>query len=535
MKPDLAKLMLSLLALSPLLAAQDALAELSTRDRCEQTLRMMGVSSGSREDRGWSSLCEGVIRNDTITRYGNWYGPGYWGGGEDPKKAGHAAPVDSLDEVAQRHDYGYQVAENYGKIFGKQYELKLKAMADKVAVEEAMSLPEDPRQWPRPPADPEAAVRYHDRMITGFILESDIYKNLSTATKVGDVITSPFITLFDETDYSHIPDLDKLKREVKSYINGWKKDVDKAKAEDGKSKDGDKPATPEGEKKPDTAGGDGKDADKPTPPEGEQKPDATAKDKDKPTEPEGEKKPDDAQQDKTGQQGDEAAPPEGEQQAGQDQASQDAKDARQRLKDKIKQSKEEQPEPEPTKKSYADMTPEERHEALKNNDPEAWDAFTKGLKGETADTDKEDDSADKGDDQQDNAATGESGTLPEGVTPVQLSASASFDEDYSYAEFKNIVTTTVTITFWNVGSLMPDHGAATAKIRSVASLNGVSEEHSCSGTFSGGPNGVFHFGGCGNQAMSLGSGLHLSGGSTVSVQGKTLTVSDPSAFAAWNK
>lgn len=167
-------------------------AALAVRDRCEQALKMMGVNTGG-TDRGWASLCAGVIKNEPITRYGKWYGPGYWGGGEDPNKAGLAGPVDSLDEVAMRHDFGYVIAEKYGKIYGKQYEFQLKAMADRVAVQDAMKLPLDPKKWDRAPADPAAASRYRDRIITGFIIESDLYKNLADATKVGDVVTSPFI------------------------------------------------------------------------------------------------------------------------------------------------------------------------------------------------------------------------------------------------------------------------------------------------------------------------------------------------------
>ncbi len=194
---------------------------------------MMGVETQGTE-RGWASLCAGVIKNEPITRYGNWYGPGYWGGGEDPDKAGLKAPVDSLDAIAMRHDYGYLVAEKYGKIYGKQYEYRLKALADMAAVRDSMKLPEDPAKWDKVPADIEAASRYRDRIITGFIMESDLYKNLADATKVGDAVTSPFITWFDEIDYSHIPDLEKLDREVSSHVNGWKKEVDKYEAEERK-------------------------------------------------------------------------------------------------------------------------------------------------------------------------------------------------------------------------------------------------------------------------------------------------------------
>jgi chemotaxis protein histidine kinase CheA len=438
---------------------------------------MMGVTTAERGDRGWASLCAGVIKNEPITRYGKWYGPGYWGGGDDADKAGLDAPVDSLDEVAQRHDYGYLVAEKYGKIYGKQYEYKLKAMADKVAVRDAMKLPEDPSQWEKVPADIEAAKRYHDRIITGFILESDIYKNLADATKVGDVVTSPFITMFDQIDYSHVPDLEKFDREVASYINGWKKDVAKHAEEDKKIKE--------------------------------------MADKRK------------ADQEK------EFKEAELKEQADKERAAREkaeAEAAKKRLEEKIKDSKKE-PEEKPEadadkKKSYADMTPEERREALKNNDPEAWEAVKAGLTGEDkqADADKPD-----AEDEADAANPPPSDADAE-ITPVKVTASGSLDGDYSAGGFTNIVTTTITVSFWNVGSQVPGYGEASLKRRSVASLNGVSEEESCGGTFSGGPNGVLSFSGA-----CAGTKLSLRGGSSISAEGVTLSVSNPDAFSAWEK
>lgn len=51
----------------------------------------------------------------TLIRYGNWYGPGWWGGSELDQRDGILAPIDSLDEVAQKHDFGYLIAEKLGK------------------------------------------------------------------------------------------------------------------------------------------------------------------------------------------------------------------------------------------------------------------------------------------------------------------------------------------------------------------------------------------------------------------------------------
>ncbi len=103
-----------------------------------------------------------------LTEYGNWYGPGYWGGGRENDAPGNKPPVDSLDAVAMRHDFAYQIAEEQGKIYGESEERRLKAIADAIAVREAKALPEDPRDWPIPAADPATADRYRRRLGFGF-------------------------------------------------------------------------------------------------------------------------------------------------------------------------------------------------------------------------------------------------------------------------------------------------------------------------------------------------------------------------------
>lgn len=226
------KLALHLILLT-LLTTTHLHAKISTTDRCKSALELMGYDvSGT--NRGWAALCAGVLKGDKILRYGNWYGPGYWGGSNHPTKVGHKAPIDSLDEIAMRHDYGYVIAQKYGKIYGKAYEYKLKGIADKIAVEESMALPKDPTKWAKPPKDPTKTARYRDRIITGFIMESDIYKGLGNAIIIDGVLKSPIKTLMDETDYSHLPNQEELKREVKSHINGWHKEVNKAKEEKAK-------------------------------------------------------------------------------------------------------------------------------------------------------------------------------------------------------------------------------------------------------------------------------------------------------------
>ncbi len=41
----------------------------------------------------------------------NWFGPGWWGGSKDPNNPGKLPPLNPLDGVAMRHDFGYQIAE----------------------------------------------------------------------------------------------------------------------------------------------------------------------------------------------------------------------------------------------------------------------------------------------------------------------------------------------------------------------------------------------------------------------------------------
>jgi len=466
------------MALCSLLLATDVGAALAVRDRCEQALRMMGVQTGGTE-RGWASLCAGVVKNEPIFRYGKWYGPGYWGGGEDPEKAGLSAPVDSLDAVAMHHDFGYVIAEKYGKIYGKQYEFKLKAMADMVAVRDAMKLPQDPRKWDQVPQDPEASSRYRDRIITGFIIESDLYKNLADATKVGDVITSPFITMFDQIDYSHVPDLEKFEREVASHINGWKKEVAKKEADDKKLQE------------------------------------AAAKYK--------------AQQEKEAREAEIKEQADKERAARKEKEAQEAQEAKKRLAEKIKESKEKPEAKAETKKKYEDMTPEERREALKKNYPDAWKGLQKALlAGEK--TDEEDSAAPQEEEESNQDQTQAKAREASDIPPVRVTASGAFDEDHSSSGYANIVTTTITVSFWNVGSQVPGHGDASMHTRSVSSLNGSSSESSCSGTFSGGPNGTLRF-----YGECDGTTLSLTAGSRISADGMTLTVANPSAFSDWQK
>jgi len=108
-----------------------------------------------------------VGEGDNRFRYGNWYGPGWWGGSELSDRVGGLPPVDALDAVAQKHDFGYELAEEMGA-GNRALEAHYKALADVIAVRDALALPADPRRWSPPAKDPELARKYRERIVLGF-------------------------------------------------------------------------------------------------------------------------------------------------------------------------------------------------------------------------------------------------------------------------------------------------------------------------------------------------------------------------------
>lgn len=175
---------------------------------------------GPRDIRGLKSAIEGYIKHrDSIFRYGNWYGPGWWGGATDAKQPGNEPPIDSLDAIAQKHDFGYQVAEQQGKIYGVSEEKRLKGIADYIAVRDAKALPENPKEWAKPPADLSKASRYRDRMITGFAYEGPAYEGIAITGKGLDWATSPIENW--ELDKSHQLNADDLEKQVARLQKNW--------------------------------------------------------------------------------------------------------------------------------------------------------------------------------------------------------------------------------------------------------------------------------------------------------------------------
>ncbi|MDP1587026.1 MAG: hypothetical protein Q8M07_04755, partial [Prosthecobacter sp.] len=185
---------------------------------------------GTRDRNVIIGAATGYDKGEELLQYGNWYGPGWWGGGKDAAHAGDRKPVDSLDAAAMRHDFAYQLAEQQGRIHGLKEEQRLKAMADAIAVQETIQLDPDPSKWPQPTRDPEKANRYRDRIISGFDYTSGAREGTSTVMNTTDWVTSPLINY--EMNTSNQYDAEQLKRSVNILVNNWAKNHPNATADD---------------------------------------------------------------------------------------------------------------------------------------------------------------------------------------------------------------------------------------------------------------------------------------------------------------
>jgi hypothetical protein len=111
------------------------------------------------------------------------------------------------------------------------------------------------------------------------------------------------------------------------------------------------------------------------------------------------------------------------------------------------------------------------------------------------------------------------------VKPVKVTASARVTDDLA----GNTATTVITFTFWNVGAKAAGYSGANGTVVTTFSRGGQ-ETESCSGTFSGGPNGTLKMS-CGGEPYTL----VLTNGRTLALPDDDgeLTVHNPDAFANW--
>ncbi len=165
----------------------------------------------------------------TLIRYGNWFGPGWWGGSELDKTVGMLAPIDSLDAVAQKHDFGYKVAEFLGKA-RLDIEARYKAIADAIAARDAFALSTDPAKWPIPASNPTLAKTYLERIKLGFPNYQQKLNEIKSKVPNYDYITDKDLIELVGKEY---PDDKKFEAMVDTEVRSWKIQYEKLKKKKG--------------------------------------------------------------------------------------------------------------------------------------------------------------------------------------------------------------------------------------------------------------------------------------------------------------
>ncbi len=185
----------------------------------------LSVSAGFLDDIGDARqmLGEANQQGDELLQYGNWYGPGWWGGDRDPNAAGAKPPVDELDAIAMRHDFGYQLADEWGAIYGEREAQRIRAMADAVAVQEAAKLDPDPSKWNPPATDPERADRYRDRIGFGFGYTASGRSGYSTVLNTGSWVTSPVQNWYSGYSENQMTP-ETMKKLIAARVQKWHRD-----------------------------------------------------------------------------------------------------------------------------------------------------------------------------------------------------------------------------------------------------------------------------------------------------------------------
>ena len=110
------------------------------------------------------------------------------------------------------------------------------------------------------------------------------------------------------------------------------------------------------------------------------------------------------------------------------------------------------------------------------------------------------------------------------MVPVHIQTSTSFKNNVGRG---NIVTSYVTLSFWNVGAAVSKYAYAEMNVKSVSSLNGATQEMHYTGTFTGGPNGTIELSD-GRVSVTL----KVLDGKRVQVDGQNVyfEIPDPSVF-----
>lgn len=167
-------------------------------------------------------------------KYGNWYGPGWWGGSNADDKPGDKPPINSLDMIAMAHDMGYWIAEEQGKLVDNKEKYLLLALADKYCIDEAEELTKNSLYWKFPPinSDRSNAEFYAEAMPDGFVYH-ELYGRILSAVaydypyrKARHLLTpEEFRKQRDERVQEWIFQKEK---EISGEVDGLKKEIDEA-------------------------------------------------------------------------------------------------------------------------------------------------------------------------------------------------------------------------------------------------------------------------------------------------------------------
>ena len=127
--------------------------------------------------------------------------------------------------------------------------------------------------------------------------------------------------------------------------------------------------------------------------------------------------------------------------------------------------------------------------------------------------------------------------MRETVKPVKVKAFTTISEDYSSGDVKNIIKSELTLTFWNVGALVPGYEEVTLESRITSSLTKETSRGSRNGFFTGGPKGQIWLVIDGvRQRLKLQNGASIKFNPPQNSEGEPgiiIPILNPDAFANW--